>query len=342
MAGGECGNQQDGGTGMKLVEQYLEVVARKLPYKGRQDLKAELKSLLLDEIEARYGSDPTEEQLKSALKDFGAPEAVARRYHDQQGIIASGLVPFYFFLLKLVLGALALAFFVLFILGQVQIELDASTSGGVSLLTLAKGLGTFVLTTLNAYFAAVGVMTLGFIAASRSGKVNPVDLEDDWTAEELKDVEIGPQNVSRIGSIVSLVFLSVLIILMNFFPQIVSLAEDLFQRSTLVLGHRLDVSLFRIYMHVMTLAWIMEVLHHGLLLARGSVTKAAKLLEWLAAGTGFIILVALVSDSRIYLFYEGLLGFRLMFVILLCIGIAELASLAWKALYERLGKGTRI
>jgi hypothetical protein len=326
---------------MKLVEQYLEVVGRKLPFKGRQDLKAELRSLLLDDIEAKFGSSPTEEQLKSALKDFGAPDVVARRYHDQQGVITAGLVPFYFFLLRLVLGALALAFFVLFILGQVQIELDAVATGGMSLLTVAKGLGIFVLSTMNAYFAAVGVMTLAFIAVSRLGKVKSIHLDDDWSPDELQDVEVGPPVVSRVSSIVTLLVLSVMLVLMNFFPQVTTLAEDLFQKSTIMLGHRLDVPLFRIYMHFMSLAWILEMVQHGLILAHGSVTKPAKLLEWLAEGTGFILLVALVGDSRVYLSYEGMLGFRLVFVILLCVNIAELAWLAWNVLRNRLGKGIR-
>ncbi|MFH2114102.1 MAG: hypothetical protein ABIJ86_06325, partial [Spirochaetota bacterium] len=209
---------------MKLVEQYLEVVGRKLPFKGRQDLKAELRSLLLDGIEAMYGSEPTEEELKRALKDFGSPDMVARRYHDQQGVIAIGLVPFYFFLLKLVLGALALAFFVLFILGQVQIELYAATTGGISLLTVAKGFGISVMTTLNVYFAAVGVMTMGFMTVSRLGKVKAIDLDDDWSPDELADVEVGPPMVSRVYSVIALVVLSALVILMNFFPRITTLA----------------------------------------------------------------------------------------------------------------------
>lgn len=77
------------------------------PSKGRQDLKAELRGLLFDGIEAKYGSEPTEEQLKTALKDF---------------------------------GALALAFFVLFILAQVEMELDAATTGGISLRMLKPAL----------------------------------------------------------------------------------------------------------------------------------------------------------------------------------------------------------
>lgn len=324
---------------MKLVEQYLEVVGRKLPFKGRQDLKAELKSLLLDGIEENYGSKPTEEQLKSALKAFGSPDVVARRYHDQQGLMASGFVPFYFFLLKVLLGALSLAFFVVFVISQVQIELEAASTGGLSLLTVVEGLGTFVLTTLNAYLSAVGALTLVFMAVSRWGRVKAIDLDDEWSPDELGAVEVGPPVVSRVSSVVSLVVLSALAILMNFFPQIISLAEYLFGKSPIVLQHRLDISYFRVYMHLMTLPWMLGIVQHGLLLARGSLTKPGKLLGWLAAGTGTIILAALIWDSRVYLSYEGILGFRLVFLMLLLIKVAELAGFAWNALQDRLAKG---
>lgn len=327
---------------MKLVEQYLEVVGWKLPFRGRQDIRAELRSLLLDEIEEKYGADPTEDQLKLALKEFGTPAAVARRYHDQQGIIATGFVPFYFFMLKLVLGALSLAFFVIFILSQVQFELDAALTGGMSLMTVLAGLGTFVLTTINVYFSAVGVITLLFIAVSRFGRARAIDLDDDWTPEELMAVEVGPPLVSRAYSIVSIVVLSAMIILMNSFPWIATLAEDLFVKSPVKLGHRLDISLFRVYMHFMSLAWTLELLQHGLILARGSVTKPVKLLEWLAKGSGFIILAALISDSRVYLSYEGMLGFRLVFILFLCINLAEMSGLVWVVLRARLAKGSRL
>jgi len=36
------------------------------------------------------------------------------------------------------------------------------------------------------------------------------------------------------------------------------------------------------------------------------------------------------------------MGFRLVFVILLCVNIAELAGLGWNVLHNRLSKGTRI
>ncbi len=64
---------------MKLIEQYLKAVEVKLPWRGRSDIIAELRSLLSDSIEERFGSEPTEAELKTALLEFGSPGTVAAR-----------------------------------------------------------------------------------------------------------------------------------------------------------------------------------------------------------------------------------------------------------------------
>lgn len=40
---------------MKLLEQYIYAIGKKLPYKSRNEIKMELKSAFLDELEAKYG-----------------------------------------------------------------------------------------------------------------------------------------------------------------------------------------------------------------------------------------------------------------------------------------------
>ena len=55
---------------MKLVEKYVHAVGQKLPLKGREDTKKELKSLILDEIEEKYGDNPKEEDIKKARERY--------------------------------------------------------------------------------------------------------------------------------------------------------------------------------------------------------------------------------------------------------------------------------
>ena len=326
---------------MKLIEQYLEVVGRRLPANSRREIKEELRSLLLDELEARYGtvpseanagqvstsgSEPTPEQVKAVLAEFGSPGTVADRYRGEpRNVIAPGLTGFYFFLLRIVLGSVALAFTVLMVLGLVQ-----GNAPSAEVLSMVDR-------TLNAWMGAFAFITLGFILVTRTGWVTEVDLDEDWTPDELDEVEVGPEPVSLWESVISVVMLLVMISLMNFFPEILTTAENLFLQSGLGLGHRINIPLFRIYMHAISVAWIGELVYHGLLLYGIPRGKALIRLKFGAELASTVVLAALVADARVYLDYTGLVGFRLVFAIILVIQIWEIVSMLvkwWKGFRE--------
>ena len=184
---------------MKLIEQYLCAIGRKLPYRGRNDIKAELESLIMDDIEAKYGTSPTEDEVKERLKAFGSPTAVARRYREDKPVIATGLSQMYFFLLKILAGALAIAYFVIFALSLFQGDHTAKAilaSFGKSVAGLATG-----------YLCAVGAVSLAFIAATRAKADPKIDLEAEWDPDDLKDIELEEPRPSKADSIVTLVCL---------------------------------------------------------------------------------------------------------------------------------------
>ena len=62
---------------MKILEQYLKTVGSRLPWRNRKDITDELRSLMMAQIDERYGTGPTEEELKSFLTDSGSPENTA-------------------------------------------------------------------------------------------------------------------------------------------------------------------------------------------------------------------------------------------------------------------------
>jgi hypothetical protein len=43
---------------MKLIEQYLRAISYNLPLSKRKDVVEELRSLMMDEIEQRFGAEP--------------------------------------------------------------------------------------------------------------------------------------------------------------------------------------------------------------------------------------------------------------------------------------------
>lgn len=79
---------------MKLLERYIHEVGHHLPKKNRQDIQAELRSLLVDTLEDRTTGEPTEADIIAVLEEFGAPKKVAASYFPEgQYLIGPTLFP---------------------------------------------------------------------------------------------------------------------------------------------------------------------------------------------------------------------------------------------------------
>jgi hypothetical protein len=88
---------------MDLVERYLAAIARELPEKPREDIIAELRDLLLSQIEEReaeLGRPLGAAETEAILQDFGHPLTVAFRYRRFQQLVGPEVFPFYLQALK--------------------------------------------------------------------------------------------------------------------------------------------------------------------------------------------------------------------------------------------------
>lgn len=93
---------------MKLVENYLGEVASQLPQTDKEDIIAELGSIIeakMDDITERSGTEPNETQVASILKEMGHPNKVAAQYGAQQYLIGPSLFHPYKKVLKLTVFA---------------------------------------------------------------------------------------------------------------------------------------------------------------------------------------------------------------------------------------------
>ncbi|MFC3079787.1 hypothetical protein ACFODL_16925 [Phenylobacterium terrae] len=91
---------------MELVERYLAAIARELPEAQRADITAELRDLLLSQIEEKEGElgrPLGRDETEGLLKAFGHPLAVAFRYRRYQRLIGPEVFPFYLRALKVFL-----------------------------------------------------------------------------------------------------------------------------------------------------------------------------------------------------------------------------------------------
>lgn len=322
---------------MKLLEQYLVAVSHKLPLKGRGDIIKELRSLLQDDIEARFGTEASESQLKQALQAFGSPAEVAARYTDRKPLIAAGLQDLYLFLVQLLLAALALAFLTLFVLEFFTADGLSISEAGALGTQIAQGLVRFVGRTFNAWLSAVGTLTLGFIVYSHYAKSVSESAGKDWSVDELKDIETDSKEISRLECALGIGFTALLLVVMNTAPQLTALAESAYQSSGLRLDHLLDQSRFRLYMHAISPAWLLSIIAYCHYLLRGSKTRTGRILELGGELLALAIMLVMLLDNRLYLptGQGGMQGFRLVILIISLVAAIELAVGGVKMLLKK-------
>src|SRR4029450_6122703 len=90
---------------MNLLDRYLDAVRNRLPRNQRDDIVAELRDILLSQIEAEEtsrGRRLSDDEIAAILKRFGRPMTVAARYGASNYLLGPALYPAYLVCLKLV------------------------------------------------------------------------------------------------------------------------------------------------------------------------------------------------------------------------------------------------
>ncbi len=266
---------------MKILEQYIRSVAYSLPYSKRTDVTRELRSLMLDEIEQRFGKDPGEEDLKSYLEEYGSPARVAADYRDGNGVIAEAFRDIYFLILKIVFAALTIALTVVFF-----VELGSGPAPDTGIIGSIVNLPLEI---FSAILSATGAITLVFIFLSRAVSEKAGELgADDWTVEDLKSISLEEEVGSLAGAIAGLVFGGISVLLLLLYPEVFELIERGFEGSGLRLGHYIQTDAFRPFGWVLAAFWLAEMGIQVLVLRQGS--RSRKLIDLSAIVTGLEML----------------------------------------------------
>jgi hypothetical protein len=163
---------------MDLVERYLQAVSRLLPRAQADDIAAELRGDIeqqLEEREAELGRALGEADVIEILKRRGSPDAVAAGYLPQQALIGPAWFPPYKMVLKLVLGWILPPVFFL-IVGPVMFLTNVNHAHA-----LLKSAGTL----FQAEVWALGWITLVFALLERSPAKYPASQWDPRTLPRL-------------------------------------------------------------------------------------------------------------------------------------------------------------
>jgi len=190
---------------MSLIDRYIQEVGRHLPRKNRADIKAELRSSVVDTLEDRFGPEPSETEVEGFLIEFGQPREVATSYFPEgQYLIGPSLYPLFrmiaWIVVVAVLGAQLLAWGV------------AVFIAGASFPVL-ETLGSL----LNSIPVSLGWLVLTFIILQRFD-VKP-DLEDKtWDPQSLPKIN-EDEDLKRGELVFGLIFGILILVLVVFFPQ---------------------------------------------------------------------------------------------------------------------------
>ncbi|RKX76832.1 MAG: hypothetical protein DRP49_02830 [Spirochaetes bacterium] len=311
---------------MKIVEQYLRAVSYKLPWKSRKDIIEELRSLLMDQIESDFGVDAGEKEVKKVITNFGSPSEVAARYKKSKQVISPGLTDLYLMIMAIMAGGMFIAFTTVFVVEALQ-DLPEGRE-------LAKRVFLVFSNTLGTWIGGVGGLTLVFIVLSRffSGTI---DTDENWSVKDLKDIRLEEKLESTVGSIFSIVFLFILIVLMNLYPSIITLGENLFSRSGFALGHRVIVEVFRRYIGLLTVLWTLGIVFRVIVLYKGEKFKWLKFFEAGLSAAEALLAGIMLFDHRLYSYEQGWIGFKVVLVIVLVVNLVEVGSRFFQMLRNR-------
>jgi hypothetical protein len=273
---------------MELIDRYVAEVGRRLPARQRADIEAELRSSLIDDLEARSQGEPTQQDVVDLLQEVGPPQKMAASYWPEgQYLIGPGLYP----LFRMVVG---IALLVVVILQLVLL--------GVALVfrpesLLIRGfLDDFVPTIVSVF----GWVVLAFAVMQRLG-VRPQIEEERWDPRDLPSAQdIEP--FSRVGTGVEIALGLVVIVLLSIFPQ----------QLPQVLPPSVQVYISPVLLQYLPLLVLSVVLGVGLnviLLVRGkweTATQAAKIALNLF---GIGVLALLINGHTTWLVEHNATGF---------------------------------
>lgn len=307
---------------MKIIDQYIYSINKKLPYDSRKEITLEFKSNFLDDLESQFGDNPTEDQVKELISSYGSPSKVANQYNPHRSVIGTGFTDLYFFIAKMILLGLSIAFSVIFVINLFQ--------NNFSLNYIALGFVKLIMNLGSAMMPAIGVLTIVFIVLTRMYKEEIVDLEDNWTPDDLKDIQVGPKVESFFESLFTIVFTSFALIIINAVPYLMSVGEKAFEVSGLTLGHHIDIERFKFYLIFVSVIWIAQIIYHILVLFHGRKTKNISIFEFVVEATNFLLLLVIINDMNLYNDYTSLVGFRGIFSFVAVVSIFELVSMVIK------------
>jgi len=197
---------------MELINRYIYAVTKDLPAKQREDISKELRGLIEDMLENYDGPEAYEEKVKKVLTDLGNPEILSNNYRaTSRFLIGPKNFNSYIMVLKIVFVAVFV---------------------GLSVATAMTGLFSYednafkiILQYITSIFAALSQafawVTISFAIAEyyQMPTVSFNTRNKIWSLDDLPHIPKKEAKISRIESIVGIIFSSIFMSIIYLYPK---------------------------------------------------------------------------------------------------------------------------
>ena len=189
---------------MELIDRYVYEVGRYLPRKNRADIQVELRSLLIDTLEARVEGEAGEEDVVALLKEFGPPAKVAASYRpESQYLVGPELFPIFRTVVGIALLVMLVVHVVLF---AVMLFTNPNPLKALDVFSGFIGSALSVLGTIVVVFYVLQYFDVRLAKPSQ-----------EWDPRELPDVDV-KDVINRGGTITGIVIEMVILVALLVFP----------------------------------------------------------------------------------------------------------------------------
>lgn len=284
---------------MELIERYIYAVGKKLPRKQRADIEKELKSLIMDELDARTGGGkPSKEDITAVLMEMGHPRDVAARYTENgRYLIGPALYPTYIMIAGIMSGAVLLALTVSMLVGFLSTQPDA----GQALLQVGLLIPRFIMAAVS----GLGFLTIAFALIERfmpEKHIKSLKDEDIWDPSQLPTVPVKYDEVKPWEEILGIVLTVAAIVIFNAFPEVIGIYYLDGQNLRLVLSREA----LAYYLPFWNVAWGLYIGKSMLLLYRGRWELWTHIYDIVLSLLNIAVLAVMIAGPR--LLNEGALG----------------------------------
>lgn len=265
---------------LDLLERYLFAIGQYLPAARREDILAELRGNLSEQIadrEEQLGRPVWEAELVALIREHGRPSVVAAEYAPQQPVVGAEMLPYYWMTLRKVLPVIAAIY-------------------GVVEIVVLRDPPRVLWGTLSAVFAWWAWITLGFLSFElvwrRFGKDLP-----DWDPARLREVPKTTTTktlASRIAELVAQALFTAVLVAIPFHPYLI-LGPGLGYLRGLPAGLSPEWHIF--YMQIVTLA-IASLVLKGLIVFGGD-RPWQQVCDLVVQGLG-VVAIGVMVQARSY------------------------------------------